>query len=72
MADKKLVRVFPIPCCQKWKTFVFDDFSFDGKMTIVCHNHIKPLERYITWKSGIDKEDFDKAVEENKKKAETN
>lgn len=51
-----------------WKTFVFDDFTHDGRMTIICHRHEVPIERHITWKSGIDKEDFDKGIEEYKKK----
>lgn len=72
MSDKKLIRVFPIHCCKMTKTFTFDDFSHDGRMTLVCHNHAEPNVTYITWKSGIDKDDYDKAVEAKKKKIESN
>lgn len=66
MADKKLVRVFPLACCKQWKKFVFDDFGHNNRMTLVCHRHPVPIVMYITWKQGIDKEDFDKAAQEYK------
>lgn len=68
MSEKKLIRMFPLVCCKQWKSFVVDDFSHDNKMTLVCHRHDEPFVRYFTWKMGMDKEDFDKAAEEHKKK----
>lgn len=68
MAEKKLIRVFPMRCCKLWKTFTFDDFSYTGRMTLICHKHPDHIVEYITWKSGINKEDFDRVIEEHKKK----
>ena len=71
MADKKEVRVFPIKCCRFWKAFTFDDFSYDGRMTVVCHNHPEPLACYIAWKAGVDMEVYKKAVKEYKEQKKT-
>lgn len=65
---EKLVRMFPLHCCRKWIPFVIDDFGHNNRMTLVCHRHPEPVVKYITWKQGIDKPDFDKQLEEEKKK----
>jgi hypothetical protein len=67
MANKKLKRMFLMHCCQLIKAFTIDDFSHNGNMTLVCHKHVEPVVRYITWRSGLDKEDYDKVVEQYKK-----
>jgi len=72
MSDKKPTRLFPMPCCKLWKSFVFDDFTPEGTMILVCHKHQEPITQYITWRSGVEKEDFDKVIEEHKKKKQVN
>lgn len=67
MGEKKQVRVFLIKCCRLIKTFIFDDFSHDGDMTLICHKHPEPITRYITWRSGLDKEEYDRLMKEYRK-----
>jgi len=66
-SNKKEIRVFLLKCCRLIKQFTFDDFSCDGKMTIICHKHQPPILRHITWRSGLNKKDYDKFIEEYKK-----
>jgi hypothetical protein len=67
MSNKKEVRVFLLKCCKLIKTFTFDDFAHDGNMTLICHKHPEPVVRYITWRSGLNKEEYDKFMEKYKK-----
>jgi len=71
MNDKKQIRVFLLKCCRLVKTFTFDDFSHDGDMTLICHKHPEPVVRYITWRSGLDKEDYDRFVKSSREKKST-
>ena len=64
---KKEKRVFLLKCCRLVKTFTFDDFSHDGDMTLICHRHEEPVVKYISWRSGLDKEKYNKIIEEYKK-----
>jgi len=68
MANNKLKRYFPIKCCKLFVPFIFDDFAYDSKMDFICHNHPEPVIQYLSWRGGIDAEDFEKAQESNKNK----
>lgn len=60
----KQVRLFPMPCCQLWKKFVYDDFNYEGRMTLICHKHPELISYFLTWKGGKDLEVFEREVEE--------
>jgi hypothetical protein len=63
MADKILKRYFPIKCCKLFASFVFNDFAYDSKMDYICHNHPEPITQFLSWRGGIDEDQFKKIQE---------